>query len=51
MSATEEEQEWLDGMSPADDWDARATKRVLSPGPGALVLFKTANPFTKAPRP
>ena len=29
MSATEEEQEWLDGMCPADDWDAHATKRVL----------------------
>jgi hypothetical protein len=26
---TEDQQEWLDGESPADDWDAHATKRVL----------------------
>ncbi len=29
MITTEDEQEWLDGHSPADDWDAHATKRVL----------------------
>ncbi len=29
MSDTENRQEWLDGQSPADDWEARATPRVL----------------------
>ncbi len=29
MSDTENQQEWLDGQSPADDWDAHITKRVL----------------------
>jgi hypothetical protein len=29
MSATEEEQEWLTGCSPACDWDAHAARRVL----------------------
>jgi hypothetical protein len=29
MSDTEHQQEWLEGRSPADDWDARATERVL----------------------
>jgi hypothetical protein len=29
MNTTKNQQEWLDGFSPADDGDARATKRVL----------------------
>ena len=29
MSDTENQQEWLEGFSPADDWEAQATKRVL----------------------
>jgi hypothetical protein len=29
MSDSENQQEWLDGQSPADDWDARVTQRVL----------------------
>lgn len=29
MSTTENQQEWPDGSSPADNWDAHATKRVL----------------------
>jgi hypothetical protein len=29
MNDIDEQQEWLDGLSPADEWDARATQRVL----------------------
>ena len=29
MSDTENGQEWLEGQSPADDWEARATQQVL----------------------
>jgi hypothetical protein len=29
MSDTENQQEWLDDQSPADDWEAQVTKRVL----------------------
>jgi hypothetical protein len=29
MSDTENRQEWLEDQSPADDWKARATQRVL----------------------
>ena len=29
MNDVENQQEWLDGLSPADDWDAHATQRVL----------------------
>ena len=29
MSDTENRQEWEEGQSPADDWEAQATKRVL----------------------
>ncbi len=29
MDDTENQLEWLDGTSPADDWDAHVTKRVL----------------------
>ncbi len=29
MGDVTNQQEWLDGLSPADDWDAHATRRVL----------------------
>lgn len=29
MSDTENRQEWLEGQSAADDWDAHVTQRVL----------------------
>ena len=29
MSTTENQQKWPDGSSPADNWDAHASKRVL----------------------
>jgi hypothetical protein len=39
MNETENQEDWLDGQSPADDWDAHATKRVLD------ELFSFARPY------
>ena len=45
LSDTENQEEWLEGQSPGDDWEARATQRVLDELFCFARQYRSSKPF------